>query len=123
MKAAGGAPKGRAGEADAGFAATDALVALLILSTTLALVLGGVTTGRHLSEVADQTEEAARLGRAIFTRNAEGSRQVEGRTARFAWRLESQPLGGRAELCAKDLSLRSLKDGRTYRFASAGECG
>ena len=109
--------------ADEGFAATDALVALLILSATLSLAMAGVQTARHLSDVASQTSQAARLGEQLLARGGDGLSRSAGRSGRFTWTLEDSPRPERAELCTRELVLRSLTDHRIYRFTSAGECG
>ena len=107
-----------------GFAAVDALVALIILSSTLVLALSDLQTSAKLSGTAQQTSEAIALGRGLLMGNQGAG---GGYSAGLAWTLETRPLqSGRddaTQICVRDVVIRSRRDGRIYRFADASACG
>ena len=106
---------------EAGFAAVDALVALLILSSTLVLSLSGLQTAARLSRTAEETGEATALARGVLADTAD----LEGRSGGLVWAVETHPWSagdGVAGLCERNLVIRSIQDGRLFRFSTAGAC-
>lgn len=104
-----------------GFAAVDALVALLLLATTLSLVLGAQTSGRKLAAAAVETRLATvELGQ-LLDRGTAG--EANGRTGPFVWRSSEQRLSSTSEtLCARRAEVRATRSGRVYRMRTTAPC-
>lgn len=105
-----------------GFAAVDALVALLILSATLVFCLDGLRTADHLSRLADETGQATRLAKAVLADTSTTDRPLAGRSGTLSWTVADQAADGADTLCARTMTARSLRDGHTYRFTTARPC-
>ena len=107
-----------------GFAAVDALVALLILSATLVLSLNGLQSAARLGRIAEETGQATALARQIMVRRGDGVSDYAGRSGQLAWSLEAGQLSGQGgdDVCTRTLLIRGLASGRSYRFATATPC-
>ena len=107
-----------------GFAAVDALVALLILSSTLVLALGGLQQAARISRVAAESGRATSLARGLMARP--DLEDAQGHSGSLHWRLEvDQATGasmGAGRVCGRRLMVRSSQDGRLYRFNDAVSC-
>ena len=110
-------------EAQAGFAAVDALVALLILSTTLVFSLGGLQAAARLATRSQEAIEVSALARQLLARGGDGVSADAGRSGPLRWTLQTDRLGDAAAVCVEGLEVRSLATGRRYRFTSALACG
>lgn len=106
---------------ESGFAAVDALVALVILATTITLAIGAVTTGRRASSLAGETRAADGLMTALLNDAVRQPGSYRGQTRRFDWRLRVAVLPAEPplRLCRSTVEVR----GRTTRrrFVLAGD--
>ena len=117
-----GTPRRMDRAGDPGFAAVDALVALLILSSTLVLSLSGLQTAARLSRIAAETAEATSIARGVLA-NPAGE---DGHAGDLSWSVKTQSAAAAASgsgLCQRRVLIHSIRDGRVYRFATAGACG
>ena len=106
-----------------GFAAVDALMALLILSITLTLALSGLQQAARIAQRSEETVEATALARQLLAQSGDGVSSLVGRSGSLLWSLSTERLGGsRAYLCAQGLLIRSVHDHRSYRFETAIAC-
>lgn len=107
-----------------GFAAVDALVAVTILSSSLALSLMAAQVGARASRTAGQTRDAEVLLRERLEVTAGQTGVWSGRERGLDWRVEARVLdAGQARLAAPCVRIASAKaGGRTYRIATADIC-
>lgn len=113
-------------EGQAGFAAVDALVAITILSLSLALSLTAAQVGARASRTAGETRDAELILRDRLERTAGQAGVWTGQDQGLAWRVEAHvadiiPLG-RAGPCPRVASAKGLRTGRLYRVATADVC-
>lgn len=115
------------GEGQGGFAAVDALVAVTILSSSLALSLMAVQIAARASRAAGETHDAELLLRDILERTAGQAGVWRGRDQGLDWSAETQishtstSPGRRAEPCLRVAQARGTS-GRAYRIATADIC-
>jgi hypothetical protein len=104
----------------------DALVALTIFATTIALVLQNASTARRLAEAASETRQAAALGQYLLETTIKTPGLSSGRSAGFLWKVNvvATPAAGLAqvELCKRSASLTAASSGRRYALATAEIC-
>ncbi len=108
-----------------GFAAIDALVALVILSTTIAFTLSALDTARRDATMTAETPTAAILLRDRMEQPSFETGLTLGRTEGFDWRAEVRPVGRASDVlksCARSVELRSLATGRRYAASTAVPC-
>lgn len=107
-----------------GFAAVDALVAVTILSSSLALSLMAAQVGTRASRAAGQTRDAEILLRERLEGTAGQTGVWSGRERGLDWRVEAHVSGAApARLAAPCTRIASAKaGGRTYRIATADIC-
>lgn len=109
-----------------GFAAVDALVAVTILSSSLALSLAAAEIGARASRTAGETRNAELTlrGRLEATKGQVGV--WSGRTQDLDWRVEAHlsdtGLNRRAGPCARTAAATSIRSGRIYRLATVDTC-
>lgn len=109
----------------AGFAAVDALVAVTILSSSLALSLMAAQIGARASRTADETRTAETLLRERLERTAGQAGAWSGRDNGLDWRVEAHVSGaGSPRLAAPCTRVASAKaaGGRTYRIPTVDIC-
>lgn len=115
---------GPSGDQD-GFAAVDALVAVTILSSSLALSLMAAQVGARASRTADESRSADLLLRERLERTAGQTGAWRGRDGGLDWRVETHVSGAGsprlAAPCTRVASARAAS-GRTYRIATADIC-
>lgn len=115
-----------AAHADDGFAAVDALVALTIFATTIALVLQGAHTARRLADVAAEMRQATVLGQYLLETAPKTPGVSSGRSDGFVWKADvaASPAPGLAqvELCRRSVELTGAASGRRYAFSTADIC-
>lgn len=113
------------GEGQGGFAAVDALVAVTILSSSLALSLMATQIAARASRMAGETHDAELLLRDILERTAGQAGVWRGRDQGLDWDAEAQvprtSPGRRAEPCLRVAQARATS-GRTYRIATVDIC-
>jgi hypothetical protein len=108
-----------------GIVAVDAMIALMILSTTVALSLQVVDTARRVAVRASEMRyaEAALRGYADAGITSIGFQTGTG--DRFTWKVSLTPNGGDTvalRTCTKVVDLRALASGRAYRVATTVPC-
>jgi Tfp pilus assembly protein PilV len=118
--------KGRTQSAEDGFAAVDAMVALVILSMTIVLALTAVQTARRAAVAAEETRRATSLLRHLVDSSPPSISQTSGHTDGFAWHVQvlAAPPSDMAgsPMCAHSAELVSDKSGRRFRLATAAIC-
>lgn len=102
----------------------DALVALTILTATIALSLEAATNAAHAAAAADEVRRAHTLLHYLLQSRQTGE---NGRSDPFAWSVEVTPLGatqaGAAlQLCRHAAEVRDQRSGRRYALATITAC-
>lgn len=114
------------GEGQAGFAAIDALVAVTILSLSLALSLTAVQAGVRASRAAGETRDAELILRDRLEATAGRIGAWTGQDQGLAWRVEAHAADAtpvsQAGPCLRVASAKALGTGRVYRIATADAC-
>jgi hypothetical protein len=109
-----------------GFAAVDALVAVTILSSSLALSLTAAEIGARASRVAGETRDAELVLRGRLEDTAGRAGVWSGRVQGLDWRVEARRYDDavieRAGPCVRTASATSTRSGRTYRLATVDTC-
>jgi len=111
----------------AGFAAVDALVALVILSTTLAMGLVATDSARKVAASAAAIRRAEALARDLLADSPYRVGISSGRSAGLDWRLEVTPLSPvstaeRSRLCQASAAIRAGARGRTFTLTTVDAC-
>jgi hypothetical protein len=113
------------GRGQDGFAVVDALVAVTILSSSLALSLMAAQVGGRASRSAAETRDAEMLLRERLESTAGQSGVWSGRDRGLDWRIEAQVSGAsparRAAPCVRAASAKAAH-GRTYRIVTIDTC-
>jgi len=112
---------------DEGFAAIDAMVALVILSTTIILSLGAVETARRASVAAAEIRHATGLMQGLLETAPRQVGVVDGQADGFAYRVatavsKTNPASQWVQLCDRTVSVRNVRTGRNYILADAEVC-
>jgi hypothetical protein len=112
---------------DGGFAAVDALVALTILATTLALALHATATSRSLAARALQSERAGALLQYLLQAGSHEPGQWSGRAEGFDWRLDvalqgPDPHAPALRTCRRTASAREQTSGRRFSLSAVVFC-
>lgn len=109
-----------------GFALVDALVALVIFTTTLSLCLSLADTSMKLGSRSLELRRANLLGRYLLETARQTAGGSDGRDNGFWWQVNvtSTPAPGASEvkLCARSVELRSTESGRRYGFSTVEIC-
>jgi hypothetical protein len=113
-------------EGQGGFAAVDALVAVTILSSSLALSLTAAEIGARASRTAGETRDAELMLRGSLEVTAGRIGVWTGRVPGLTWRVEAHRSGDavaqRAGPCVRTASATSIRSGRTYHIATVDTC-
>jgi hypothetical protein len=108
-----------------GFAAVDALVAVTILSSSLALSLMAAQIGARASRTAGEIRDAELLLRDRLEGTARQAGAWRGRDQGLDWRVEAPPSqtepAQRAAPCVRTASVTAAS-GRTYRMVTVQTC-
>ena len=114
------------GEGQGGFAAVDALVAVTILSSSLALSLTAAQIGVRASRAAAETHDAELILRDRMELTAGRVGVWSGRDQGLAWRVEARLANsGRADQagpCVRTALAKAVRTGRVYRLATVDTC-
>ena len=109
-----------------GFAAIDAMVALLILSVTIVSALGAVETAKRAATAAEETRRATTILRYLVDSAPLVISEQTGRANGFAWRVDVRPGApsgmSMAIVCDRSAELVSEKTGRRFQLATAAIC-
>jgi hypothetical protein len=113
-------------EGQGGFAAVDALVAVTILSSSLALSLTAAEIGMRASRTAGETRDAELVLRGRLEDTAGQAGVWSGRVQGLSWRIEAHRSDDavieRAGPCVRTASATSTRSGRTYRLTTVDTC-
>jgi hypothetical protein len=111
---------------DSGFAAVDAVVALMVLATTLTLVLENAETAKRLASAADESQRARLLGAYLLETPPIRAGVATGQSSGFAWTLDtvaSQVASlQQIQLCKRTARLTAATSGRQYAMVTARIC-
>lgn len=111
----------------AGFAAVDALVALVILSSALGLSLVATQSARKVAAQAARTRQAEALCRYLLAANAGVIGVTAGRSSGLDWRLEVKPVSTDPQvpeswLCDASAAVRAQDGGQTFAMSTTAAC-
>ena len=112
---------------DSGFAAVDALVALMILAITITLSLRAVETAKRAATSADEMRQATQVMRGLLEAPLAKRGVQTGQTVAFDWRLETRtgasPVGAPGALiCDRVASVTARRTGRRYGLRTSEIC-
>lgn len=110
-----------------GFAAVDALLALMILSITLIFSLAAAHTARRAADSAARTREADQILQGLLQTAPHAIGETQGRAGRFEWRVTTQPSQSdvrwpNAQICLRSAQVRAIGTGRLYGLSTAEIC-
>lgn len=111
----------------AGFAAVDALVALVILSSALGLSLVATQNARKVATQAARTRQAEALCRYLLVTGAGVVGVTAGRSSGLDWRLDvkrvsTDPRAPESRLCDASVAVRAQDGGRTFAMSTTAAC-
>jgi hypothetical protein len=111
----------------AGFAAVDALVALVILSGALGLSLVATQSAGKVAAQAARTRQAEALCRYLLATGADEVGVTAGRSSGLDWRLEVKRVSTdsrapESRLCEASAAVRAPGRGRTFAMATTVVC-
>lgn len=108
---------------EAGYAAIDALVALLLLTLGLMIGFSGLAQARSAADLGDESLRAQLLMTHLLQSAPRAFELQSGVSDGFDWRVETSPLGGERpiELCRRSVELSSATQ-RTFRAATVETC-
>ena len=113
-------------EGQDGFMAVDALVAITILSSSLALSLAAVQIGVRASRAAAETHDAELVLRGQLELTAGRVGVWRGRDQGLDWRVEARlaDSGRMAQTgpCIRTASAKAVRTGRAYRLGTVDTC-
>jgi len=109
---------------EAGFALTDALVAMLILSMTLVLSLSALGQARDVAEVAWETRRAQSLLSHLIESAPHRFEASAGSSDGFTWAVETTTTGADrpVAVCRRAVTLENRLSGRSYQAATLEAC-
>ncbi len=107
-----------------GFAAVDALVALLVLSVVLMMSFQALHQAGRVALAAAETRRAETRLSALLQTSPRDFDVHEGAGDGFTWRVETDATGAERpiEVCRRAASLHSEASGRTYKAATLETC-
>ena len=113
------ASRGCGGDAEAGFAAVDALVALTILAMTIALALQAMQTARRMAGAALEARSATAVLQWLLQSDPDEIGARSGSANGFAWRAElalnpSDPQAPAVRTCTRSASVARVGGRRSY---------
>jgi hypothetical protein len=118
------APRPHAESGQEGFAAVDALVALVILATTLAWALTGLDAAARASRKAEEITRATEIARHLLVASADETEEPNGVSGSFRWRFVDAPTASSSPgTCLRSLVLQNQQTGHAFHFTGAGRCG
>ncbi len=110
-----------------GFAAVDALVALMILSATIILSLGAAEVARRATRDAVQLRRADQILLGLLKTSPQEIGVAQGRSSNFVWRVTIRPANAAprshtAQVCERVAQVQSLGDHRRYSMSTSELC-
>lgn len=109
---------------DAGYAAVDALVALMIISVTLIMSFQALQQADRTAKAALEARRAQTLLAYLLETTPRAFAEREGEGEGFTWRVETDATGAERpiEVCHLRAVLHSQASGRTYAAATLQTC-
>jgi hypothetical protein len=122
-----GADVRRGRDAEGGFAAVDALVALMILATTITLCLRAVETARLAAVSGMEMRQSTQLLRGLLDSPVGQPGVITGKTPAFRWRVATDRTASgedvaAALLCERTAQAVAIRSGRSYSLSTADVC-
>lgn len=110
--------------ASSGYAAVDALVALIILSLTVILSLGAFQTAARAARMAAEAEAAGALLAWLGDSEPKAFEGSAGTTPGFEWTVQTQPTASSAliDVCRRAVDLVGRRSGRHYGVVTLVTC-
>jgi len=110
--------------AEAGYAAVDALVALLILSVTLIMSFQALQQAKRLSQATLEVRQAQTLATWLMETGPRSYEVATGSSGAFTWRLSTDATGAARpiEVCHREVTLTSSVSGRIFKAATLEVC-
>lgn len=110
--------------ASPGYAAVDALVALIILSLTVILSLSAFQTAARAARIAAEAEAARTLLARLVESEPKDLDGSVGSTPAFAWTVQTQPTASNAliDVCRRAVDLVARRSGRHYGVVTLVTC-
>lgn len=109
-----------------GFALVDALTALVMLATVIALALSVVGTSRRLAAAASETHQAVTALNYLLVLPLQSQIARSGESSAFTWRVAlasaSAPAHLGVPMCQRSVVLQSRKSQRGYQAESLEPC-
>jgi hypothetical protein len=107
-----------------GHALVDAMVALLIIATTVVLSLNALGIARRAAMAANEVQRAHSLLRQLMMSAPRQFGAVDGRAAGFAWSVETSPTGAEApvEVCRRAVRAINERSRRAYAISTLEVC-
>lgn len=114
---------GRA-QADAGFAAVDALVALSIIAVAMVLSFEALTQASRAASAALEVRRAETLLRNVLEAAPRTYDTSGGASGGFTWRVDTQATGAERPIaiCRRAAALRHVASGRGYEASTLETC-
>jgi hypothetical protein len=110
---------------EAGFAAVDALTALVILSTTIALSIGALSSARKIQQAASETSAARAALQLLVVEASRPPGDYSGVSGQFDWTIHVSELAGPStslKLCQQAASIRPRTGHRRYDLETQRPC-
>lgn len=112
-------------QAEDGYAAVDALVALTIFATTIVFAMLAVQASNQAAKAALEARRADEILKGLLELATTNVGTTKGSGASFSWTLTVQPpslSAGGGAICEQDALAVSLGTGRRYQMSSARVC-
>lgn len=112
-------------ESSAGFAAVDALTALAILATTIALSIVALSVARRAAAAAAESGAARAVLLMILNEPPRPAGEYTGVSGAFDWALQvrvESPPSAPMRICAERASARLRSGGRRYDLETRRPC-
>jgi hypothetical protein len=112
-------------EAQGGYAAVDALVALTIFATVIVFSIASVHLSLQASRAALERREAMSLLGVLGGRPFGGAAELKGQTAPFTWQVvddRPEPVSGAGAVCQRRAVATAQRTHRTYELVTTGVC-
>jgi hypothetical protein len=109
-----------------GYAAVDAMVALVILSISITFALGAAQTARRAAVAAEETRRATALMRYLVDEAPQATAVETGTANGFTWRVQVRPAANTSVpssfVCDRTTELVSNTSHRRFHLEGAAVC-
>lgn len=110
---------------EAGYAAVDALVALMILASTLICAVSAAHTSRTTAEIALEFRRANELTAYLLETSPDTPGETAGQLDGFSWtRGVAEPVTtfGPSAICERHVTVTAIRDGRRFEARGNAVC-